>query len=118
MLKQYTHYYISIGSDVWNEQLCDTLSVELLYIRKQMRDITIFITLCLADLTIIIILRLLNFIDSLYLSSLLHQVLISMTSFILSAHACDILDFSSCRGIISRAICSMFWYSQCLSKRN
>jgi len=42
MLKQYTHYYISIGSDVWNKQLCDTLSVELLYIRKQMRYYNIY----------------------------------------------------------------------------
>lgn len=48
-------------------------------------------TLCLADLTIIIILRLLNFIDSLYLSSLLHKVLVSVTPFTLPTHVCDYL---------------------------
>lgn len=82
------------------------LSIELLYIRKQIRDITIFMTLRLADLTITIILRLLNFIDPLYLSSLLHRVLVSVTPFTLSALARDILNFSSCHGI--RATCGMF----------
>lgn len=55
-----------------SEQLCDKLSVKLLYIGKQIRDITIFMILILADNYHLIIINL-NFIDP--LSSLLHQTI-------------------------------------------